>query len=173
MGIPFSIPENWRDVNLEWESPFPISFSPPSQNPCSRGFTFAGAFSAEKQACGPEARALRGKSIGGKKICSGDLPVLPQKEAGPSAVTQLGIRNVEFGIFTSFFPFPAFRISIARPVQIMNRASWFLRAMPLLSGRAMAETQWDLQLLAGKWASPKFGLTSIFSYINLRKGKNP
>jgi hypothetical protein len=53
----------------------------------------------------------------------------------------------------------------------MNRASWFLRAMPLLSGRAMAETQWDLQLLAGKWASPKFGLTPISSSINLRKGK--
>jgi hypothetical protein len=27
-------------------------------------FTFAIAFSAKKQACGPEARALRGKSIG-------------------------------------------------------------------------------------------------------------
>jgi hypothetical protein len=26
-------------------------------------------------------------------------------EAGPSGVTEFGIRNVEFGIFTSFFPF--------------------------------------------------------------------
>jgi len=42
------------------------------------------AFYAEKQACGPEARALRGKSIGGKRIRFGDRPVLPQKEAGLS-----------------------------------------------------------------------------------------
>jgi hypothetical protein len=34
-------------------------------------------FSAKKQACGPEGRALRGKSIGGKRIPSGDQPVLP------------------------------------------------------------------------------------------------
>jgi hypothetical protein len=41
-------------------------------------------------------------------------PVLPQNEAGPSGATQFGIRNVEFGIFTSFFSFripqSAFRI---------------------------------------------------------------
>jgi len=47
-------------------------------------FTFAIAFSAKKQACGPEARALRGKSIGGKRIPSGDPPVLPQGEASLS-----------------------------------------------------------------------------------------
>jgi len=47
-------------------------------------FTFAIAFSAKKHACGPEARALRGKSIGGKGIRSGDPPVLPQGEAGRS-----------------------------------------------------------------------------------------
>jgi hypothetical protein len=83
--------------------------------------------SAKKQACGPEARALRGKSIGGKRNPSGDHPVLPQSEAGLSGVTQFGIRNVEFGIFTSFFPFriphSAFRISIARPDQEVRRAS--------------------------------------------------
>jgi len=32
-------------------------------------FTFESPFSAPKQACGPEARALRGKSIGGEKFC--------------------------------------------------------------------------------------------------------
>jgi hypothetical protein len=36
-------------------------------------FTFAIPFSAPKQACGPEARALHGKSIGGEKILPGDL----------------------------------------------------------------------------------------------------
>jgi len=47
-------------------------------------FAFAIAFSAKMQACGPEARALRAKSIGGKRIRSGDPPVLPQTEAGLS-----------------------------------------------------------------------------------------
>ena len=46
-------------------------------------FTFAVPFSAKKQACGPEARVLRGKSIGGKRILPGDPPVLPKNEAGP------------------------------------------------------------------------------------------
>jgi len=44
--------------------------------------TFAIPFSAKKQGCGPEARALRGKSIGGKRNPLGDPPVLPQEEAG-------------------------------------------------------------------------------------------
>jgi len=112
-------------------------------------FTFALPFSAKKQACGPEARALREKSIGGKRIQSGDAPVLPQSEAGPSAVTEFGIRNVEFGIFTSFFH-SAFRIYIARPVQEMGCASWFLRAMPLLPGRAMPAIQSILRSLGEK-----------------------
>jgi hypothetical protein len=47
-------------------------------------FTFAILFPAKKQACGPEARALRGKSIGGKRNPFGDPPLLPQNEAGPS-----------------------------------------------------------------------------------------
>jgi len=37
-------------------------------------FTFAILFPVGKQACGPEARALRGKSIGGKSIPPGDPP---------------------------------------------------------------------------------------------------
>jgi hypothetical protein len=52
---------------------------------------------------------------------------------------------VEFGIFGFFFqfriPHSTFRILIARPTQKMNPASWFLRAMPLLSGRATTEAQ--------------------------------
>jgi len=47
-------------------------------------FTLAIPFSAQKQACGPEARALRGKSIGGKKNPLEDPFVLPQNGAGPS-----------------------------------------------------------------------------------------
>jgi len=40
------------------------------------------AFSAKNRTCGPEARALRGKSIGGKRNACGDHPVFPQSEAG-------------------------------------------------------------------------------------------
>jgi hypothetical protein len=71
-------------------------------------------YSAKKQACGAEARAFRAKSIGGKRNPFGDTPVFPQNGAGPSGVTEFGIRNVEFGIFAPFFPFripqSAFRI---------------------------------------------------------------
>jgi len=53
--------------------------------------------------------------------------MLPQDGAGPSGVTEFGIRNVEFGILCRFFPFripqSAFSILIARPVQEMMRAS--------------------------------------------------
>jgi hypothetical protein len=38
-------------------------------------------------------------------------------------------------------PQSAFRINIARPAQEMECASWFFRAMPLLSGRAIPEIQ--------------------------------
>jgi hypothetical protein len=41
-------------------------------------------FSAPSQACGPEARALRGKSIGGERILTGDPAWLPQNGAGRS-----------------------------------------------------------------------------------------
>ena len=50
----------------------------------SSTFTFAVPFSLEKQACGPEARTLRGKSIGGKRIAAAGPAVFPQTEAGPS-----------------------------------------------------------------------------------------
>jgi hypothetical protein len=43
------------------------------------------------------------KSIGGKRIRSGDPAVLPQGEAGLSDVSEFGIRNVEFGILCFFF----------------------------------------------------------------------
>jgi len=51
---------------------------------CLHPFTFGSFFLAEKQSCGLEVRALRGKSIGGKRNPIGDLTVLPQDEAGPS-----------------------------------------------------------------------------------------
>jgi hypothetical protein len=45
-----------------------MMYSPPAESQDEKfslpTFTFALAFSAKKQACGPEARALRGKSIG-------------------------------------------------------------------------------------------------------------
>jgi hypothetical protein len=47
-------------------------------------FTFGSPFCAPKQACGPEASALRGKSIGGEKILPGDPAWLPQNGAGRS-----------------------------------------------------------------------------------------
>jgi hypothetical protein len=47
-------------------------------------FTLKSPFFAPNQACGPEARALRGKSIGGERILHGDLAWLPQKGAGRS-----------------------------------------------------------------------------------------
>jgi len=45
-------------------------------------FSFAIAFSEKNPACGPEARALRGKSIGGKRIGYDDPAALPQNGAG-------------------------------------------------------------------------------------------
>jgi hypothetical protein len=47
-------------------------------------FTFVFFFSAKKQVCGPEVRALCGKSIGGKRITGGDPILFPQDEAGLS-----------------------------------------------------------------------------------------
>ena len=52
-------------------------------------FTFLIAFIAKRQSCGQEARALRGKSIGGKRNAFGNRPVLPQKEAGPWAIHRI------------------------------------------------------------------------------------
>jgi hypothetical protein len=54
------------------------------------------------------------KASAGKEFAQEIPSVLPQGEAGLSGGTQFGIRNVEFGNFTSFFPFripqSAFRI---------------------------------------------------------------
>jgi hypothetical protein len=52
-------------------------------------------FSAENQACGLEARALLGKSIGGQRNPLGDPPVLPQDGAGASD-QQLGAHTSEY-----------------------------------------------------------------------------
>jgi len=47
-------------------------------------FTFANAFSAKNQACGPEARAVRTKSIGGNRIQYRDPSVIAESATGPS-----------------------------------------------------------------------------------------
>jgi len=52
-------------------------------------------FSAKKQACGPEARALRAKSIGGKRIRKGNPFVLPQGEAGPWAIHRIAPTRIQ------------------------------------------------------------------------------
>jgi len=52
-------------------------------------------FSAKKRACGPEAGALRGKSIGGKRIPHGDPLLLPQKEAGPWAIHRIAPTRIQ------------------------------------------------------------------------------
>jgi hypothetical protein len=68
-------------------------------------FTFAVLFSAKKQACGPEARALRGKSIGGKRNPSGDHPCFRKVRRAYRA-----LENSEFGMWNSefflLFPIP-------------------------------------------------------------------
>jgi hypothetical protein len=71
--------------------------------------TPASRTAAKKQACGPEVRALRGKSIGGKGIPAGDPIGFPQGEAGLSGFAKFGIRNVEFGIICFPFCHSAFR----------------------------------------------------------------
>jgi len=58
-------------------------------------FTFAILFPLKKQACGQEARALRGKNIGGKRIPYRDPLVLPQKEAGPLAIHRIAPTRIQ------------------------------------------------------------------------------
>jgi hypothetical protein len=61
---------------------------------------------------------------------------------------------VEFGILCFFFPFriphSTFRILIARPIQKMNLALWFLRVTPLLPGRGTPVIQSIFCLLGEK-----------------------
>jgi hypothetical protein len=52
-------------------------------------------FSGKKQACGPEGRALRGKSIGGKRILAEDPNAFPQKEAGPWAIHRIAPAQIQ------------------------------------------------------------------------------
>jgi hypothetical protein len=106
-------------------------------------FTFVLFFSARKQACGLEARAFRGKSIGGKRNALGDPSVLPQNEAGRSGVpnSEFGMWNSEFlGSFLPFrIPHSTFRISIARPAQEMRGASCFFLRNDLASRPGKAQ----------------------------------
>jgi len=60
-------------------------------------FTFVLFFSAKKQACGPEGRVLRAKSIGGKRIPYGDPLLLPQEEAGPWAIHRIAPTRIQTG----------------------------------------------------------------------------
>jgi hypothetical protein len=105
-------------------------------------FTFAILFLAKKQACGPEARALGGKSIGGKRNPFEDPTVLPQIEAGPIG-RPAGRPYIGIPLFLG-------KEGLARPVQEMMRASWFFRATPLLPGQAMPEIQSILRPLGEK-----------------------
>jgi hypothetical protein len=102
---------------------------------------FAIAFSAKKQACGPEARALRGKSIApvisdcGFRIADFFAFLFQSAFRNlQSAIWRRAYRavpNSEFGMwnsefFSSFLPFriphSTSRILVARPTQKMNRA---------------------------------------------------
>jgi len=110
-------------------------------------FTIAIAFSAKKKTCGPEARALRGKSIGsvisdfGSRISDfldfffnpHSAIGIPQFEGGPIGRPAGRPYNA--------ITLPLGKERLARPTQKMNRALWFLRATPLLPGRAMLEIQ--------------------------------
>jgi hypothetical protein len=58
-------------------------------------FTFMISFSAKRQSCGREERALRGKSIGGKRIPYGDPLVVPQKEAGPWVIHRIAPTQIQ------------------------------------------------------------------------------
>ena len=112
----------------------------------------------EKQACGPEARALRGKSIGGKRIRLGDPPVLPQD--GRAQRAPLQHNNLVFEGRTA-----------ARPTQEMKRALWFLRAIPPkagLPGRGTPEIQFIFCLLGEKlrWARPILATISFADFIS-------
>ena len=82
----------------------------------------------QKQACGPEGRALRAKSIGGKGIPPGDPPGLPQagpSGARPAAPTRQYLSSWE----KNGLP--------ARPRK--RRRAWFWRATPFLPGLAIPE----------------------------------
>jgi len=104
-------------------------------------FTFVPFSSAENRACGPEARALRGKSIGGEKILPGDPAWLPQNGAGRSGARSREARDAP----TSENPCSRKKNGLpalyhtryrARPIQETRGVSWFLRPMPLPLGRA-------------------------------------
>jgi hypothetical protein len=96
-------PQFSRETNKVNQNNGPFSrknFPPHSvqgQNPCPPSL-LRFPFPAEKQTCGPEARALSAKSIGGGKNPFGDPPVLPQNEAGPSG-TQPGAPTSEYICF--------------------------------------------------------------------------
>jgi len=85
---------------------------------------------------------LHGKSIGGKRIRSGD-PLQASAERGGPIVRPAGRPYIGLTLFLR-------KEGLARPTQKMKAASWFFRAKPLLPGRAMPEIQEGLQLLAEK-----------------------
>jgi len=109
-------------------------------------FTLKSPFSAPNQACGPEARALHAKSIGGESIPPEDPVGLPQNGAGRSGARSREAPDAP----TSEKPLVSEKERPARPIQETRRASWFLRATPLLPGRAWFEIQSPLHLLGEK-----------------------
>ena len=56
-------------------------------------FTFKSPFSGPKLACGPDARALHAKSIGGERFLPGDPAWLPQNGAGRSGARSREARD--------------------------------------------------------------------------------
>ncbi|HEX7371696.1 MAG TPA: hypothetical protein VF372_02685 [Thermodesulfobacteriota bacterium] len=110
-------------------------------------FTIAIAFSAKKKTCGPEARALRGKSIG-SVISDFGSRISDFLDFFFNPHSAIGIPQFEGGPIgrPAGRPYNGINLStgkewLARPVQEMKGASWFFRAMPLLPGRAMLEIQ--------------------------------
>jgi len=117
---------------------------------------FLNLTSAPNRACGLEARAGRGKSIGGERIPAGDPPLLPQNGAGRSGARP-GAPTSENPSSRRKNGLPALYHTRyrARPVQEMIWASWFFRTLPLLPGRARLEFPSPLHLLGEKWRSAR------------------
>jgi len=103
---------------------------------------FGYSFSREEPSCGPEAGAWRAESISGKRILPGDPAVLPENGAGPS--------GAQPGAPTTPYPRSWRKNGLPAPANEGMRASWFLRAAPLLPGLATPEIQVTLRLLDEK-----------------------
>jgi hypothetical protein len=93
------------------------------------------------QACGPEARAARAKSIGGKRIVR-EIPPCFRRMGGPIGRPA----GPSYKALTQFWG----KERLARPTQKARRALWFLRAPPLPPGLATPRIRFILRLLGEK-----------------------